>query len=143
MLRKKITAIVAVMIIFLLGACSSQPKSALQSPADAFRAEGIAFTQIQLTGNALELQGVNPLDYKLDNGEIVSVYAFDSAAKREAGYQDFLKHQQIQSSHAPIVFEAGSFLVTYRNNVNSSTQTAKLSDTQYGEKIRQAVLRVK
>lgn len=137
------TFIAAILSMLMLAACSSQPKAAFQSIPDALRAEGITYTEMQSGGSTLKLQGVEPLNYKLENGEVVTVYAFDSAAQREDGYQDYLKHQQFQSSHAPIVFETGSFLVLYVNKADSSAQTAEVSETQYGEKIGQAVKRIK
>jgi hypothetical protein len=131
---------VAVLSLFLLSACSSQQK--YTSVIEAMKSEEINITKIDSPKEA-ELDNIEPISYKLDNNEIIRVYDFGSKEKRELGNTHFQEHQQVLSSHAPIVYQPSNFLVLYYSNANSTTQTPKLTETKYGEKIKKAINSIK
>jgi hypothetical protein len=132
----RIFLFVAVLSLLLLIACSSQQK--YTSVIEAIKSEEINVTQIDSPEEA-ELDDIKPLSYKLDNNEIIRVYDFGSKEKRELGNKHFQEHQQVLSSHAPIVYQPSNFLVLYCSNANSTTQTPKLTETKYGEKMKKAL----
>jgi hypothetical protein len=121
--------------LFLMSACSSQQK--YTSVIEAIKSKGINTTQIDSPKEA-ELDNIKPLSYKLDNNEIIRIYDFGSKEKLELGNKHFQEHQQILSSHAPIVYQPSNYLVLYYSNANSTTITPKLTETKYGEKIQKA-----
>ncbi|MGF7048131.1 hypothetical protein J2T13_002638 [Paenibacillus sp. DS2015] len=126
----------AVVSLFLLSSCSSQQK--YTSVIEAMNSEEINIIQIDSPKEA-ELNEIKPLIYKLDNNEIIRVYDFGSQEKRELGYIHFQEQQQFLSSHAPIVYQPSHLLILYFSNTNSTTQTPKLTETKYGEKIKKAL----
>jgi hypothetical protein len=65
--------------------------------------------------------------------------SFAPQPKRELGYKYFQEHQQLLSSHAPILYHPSHYLVLYYSNINSTTQTPKLTETKYGKKIQKAI----
>lgn len=69
------------------------------------------------------------------------VYDFDSKEKRELGQKQFQERQQLLSSHAPIVYKEQNYLILYYSDVDSKTQTPKLAETEYGEKLQKAFKR--
>ncbi len=120
----------------LLIVCTSPPKAS--SLLDSLQSEGIEMSAA-LPAKASDLNGTEPEAYRLDNEEWIAVYDFGSERKMELGYQRFREHQQVLSSHAPLVYKAAPYLVLYYYNASSATQTAKPSETKYGEKIQKAV----
>jgi hypothetical protein len=133
---RKCMLIASLSLLLLMSACSTQQKKV--SAVEVIKSEGIQLTEIQ-SSNDTDLDGIKPMRYKLDSEEIIMVYDFGSNEKRELGEKHFQEHQQILSSYAPIVFKADHYLVLYYNNVNSTTATAKLTETKYGEKIQKAI----
>lgn len=130
-------AIIVILIsLLVLSACSNEPKDV--SVAESVKSEGMSITEMN-SPKETELDGIMPVSYKLDNDEILIVYDFGSTEKEELGQKQFQEHQQKLSSHAPIVYQASQYLILYYSNVDSTTQTAKLSETMYGEKIKKAI----
>lgn len=131
---------VAVLSLFLLSACSSEQK--YTSVIEAIKSEEINITQIDSSEEA-ELDGIKPLNYKLDNNEIVIVYDFGSKEKREIGYKRFQEYQKLSSTSPPIVYQSSNYLIFYYYhidiNANSTAQTPNLTETKYGEKIKKAL----
>ncbi|MFC5703589.1 hypothetical protein ACFPVX_20075 [Cohnella faecalis] len=127
---------VTLLSLFLLSACSSQKK--YSSVIEAIKSEGINITQME-SSMEVELDGIKSLSYNFDNNEIIRVYDFGSKEKRELGNKHFQEHQQILSSHAPIVYQTSSYLVLYYSNANLTTATPKLTETKYGERIQKAI----
>jgi hypothetical protein len=133
-------AIIVICLSWLvLSACSNQPKDV--SAVETIKSEGLNITEIN-SPKETELDGIKPVSYKLDNNEIIIIYDFGSTEKQELGQKHFQEHQQILSSHAPIVYQASKYLILYYSNVNSTTQTPKLSETKFGEKIKKAIKRI-
>jgi hypothetical protein len=127
---------VSVLSLFLLSACSSQQK--YTSVSDAIKSIEHNITQIESSGET-HLDGIQPISYKLVNNEFIRVYDFGSIEKRDLGNKHFEEKTQLLSSHAPIVYQSGNYLVLYYSNVNSTTRTPKLTETNYGEKIQKAL----
>jgi hypothetical protein len=125
--------------LFLLSACSSQQK--YTSVSEAIKSIEPNITQIESSVEA-RLDGIQPISYKLDNNEFIRVYDFDSKEKRDLGNKHFEEKIQPLSSHAPIVYKSGNYLVLYYSNVNSTTRTPKLTETNYGEKIQKALISI-
>lgn len=85
------------------------------------------------------LEGIKPVSYKLSNEEIIKVYVFGSEKERENGTKHFEESIQLLSSHAPIVYQSGTYLVLYYALVDSKTRTPKLNETEFGVKIEKAL----
>lgn len=127
--------------LLLLSACSTQQQKAA-SLAEAIGLEGIGITELQKITDISKLDGITPVIYKLDNTlETIMVYDFDSKEKRELGQKQFQERQQLLSSHAPIVYKEQNYLILYYSDVDSKTQTPKLAETEYGEKLQKAFKR--
>lgn len=131
----------AMMIIIISGllainACSTQPSEA--SVADNLRSKGIHLNEFNSSAKP-ELNSIKSTSYKLDNDEILIIYDFGSVEKREQGLKLFQEHQQILSSHAPIVYQTAQSLTLYYSKVASNTQTPKHNETKYGEDIQKAL----
>ncbi|MEK4042865.1 hypothetical protein NSU18_04320 [Paenibacillus sp. FSL H8-0048] len=121
--------------LFLI-ACSSQPKYSNVNEAMMSLEKNI--TQIESPDDQM-LEGIKPVSYKLSNKEIIEVYDFGSEEKREAGKKQFEESIQLLSSHAPIIYQSGNYLVLYYSLVDSKTQTPKLNETEFGVKIEKAL----
>lgn len=133
---------VAFLSLLLLTACSNQQQKA-ESLAEAIRSEGIGITELQKVTEISELDGITPVRYKLENTlETIVVYDFGSKEKRELGQKHFQERQQLFSSHAPIVYKTQNYLVLYYSGFDSKTQTPKLAETEYGEKLQKAFKRI-
>ncbi len=127
---------VAVLSLFLLSACSSQQK--YTSVSEAVKSIEHNITQIESTVET-HLDGIQPISYKLGNNEFIRVYDFGSKEKRDLGNKHFEEKTQLLSSHTPIIYQSGNSLVLYYSNVNSTSRTPKLIETNYGEKIQKAL----
>ncbi|WP_261300511.1 membrane lipoprotein lipid attachment site-containing protein [Paenibacillus andongensis] len=127
---------VAVLSMFLLSACSSQQK--YTSVNEAVKSIEHNISQIESTVET-HLDGIQPISYELVNNEFIRVYDFGSKEKRDLGNKHFEEKIQLLSSHAPIVYQSGNYLVLYYSNVNSTSRTPKLTETKYGEKIQKAL----
>ncbi|MEC0176536.1 hypothetical protein P4H83_16815 [Paenibacillus favisporus] len=119
-----------------LNACSSQQQYSSANEAIKFVENNI--TQIESLGD-MNLNGIQPVSYKLTNDEIINVYDFGSEGKREVGKKLFEDSIQLLSSHAPIIYESGKYLVLYYSHADSKTWTPQLSETKYGKKIEKAL----
>ncbi|RCW40526.1 hypothetical protein [Paenibacillus prosopidis] len=127
--------------LLLLSACSQQQKAA--SLAEAIGLEGIGITELHKITDISKLDGITPVRYILDNTlETIMVYDFDTKEKRELGQKQFQERQQLLSSQAPIVYKAQNYLILYYSDVDSKTQTPKLAETEYGEKLQKAFKRI-
>ncbi|MNC70858.1 hypothetical protein D3C75_1217130 [compost metagenome] len=91
----------------------------------------------------MNLNGVQPNSYQLPNDEVVSVYEFASEENRDAGNKHFEESTQLLSSHAPIVYQAGNYLVLYYSSFDSKARTPELNETTYGAKIEKALKNIK
>ncbi|SFM28287.1 hypothetical protein SAMN03159341_12413 [Paenibacillus sp. 1_12] len=125
--------------LFLLSACSPQQK--YTSVSEAIKSVEHNMTQIESSVEA-HIDGIQPISYKLDNKEYIRVYEFGSKEKRDLGNKHFEEKIQLLSSHAPIVYQSGYYLVLYYSNANSTTRTPKLTETNYGEKIQKALISI-
>lgn len=135
--------VAALVSFFLLCACSSQPQK-VAPLVDAIGSEGISITELQKVEDNSILDGIKPARYVLDNTlETIMVYDFGSKEKQELGLKHFQERQQLLSSHAPIVYKAKNDLIMYYSDVNSKTQTPKLSETKYGERLQNAFNRIR
>lgn len=133
---------VIIMSFLLLCACSSQPGKAA-SIVEAIGSEGISMAELPKIEDNSILDGIKPTGYQLDNTvENIMVYDFGSKEKRELGQNRFQERQQLLSSHAPIVYYANNYLILYYSDVDSKTQTPKLTETKYGEKLQKAFNRI-
>ncbi|OKP91084.1 hypothetical protein A3844_04405 [Paenibacillus helianthi] len=132
---KKLFFVTLISLLFLI-ACSSQQK--YSSANEAIKSLEKNITQIKSPGDK-NLDGIQPVSYKLNNEEIIRVYDFGSEEKREIGKKFFEESIQLLSSHAPIVYQSGKYLVLYYSHVDSKTRTPKLNETKYGEKIEKAL----
>jgi hypothetical protein len=133
---------VALLSFIVLCACSSQPQKAA-SQVEAIGSEGINITELQKITDSYILDGIKPARYQLDNTvETIMVYDFGSKEKQELGQKHFQERQQFLSSHAPIVYKAKNYLILYYSDVNSKTQTPKLTETKYGEKLQKVFNRI-
>jgi hypothetical protein len=133
---------VAFLSLFLLTACTTQQQKVV-SLVEAITSEGISITELQKITESSILDGIKPIRYKLDNTlETIMVYDFGSKEKRDLGQKHFQERQQLLSSHAPIVYIAQNYLVLYNRSVNSKTQTPKLTETEYGEKLQKVFNRM-
>ncbi|ULO05970.1 hypothetical protein H1230_23420 [Paenibacillus sp. 19GGS1-52] len=112
--------------LLFLSACSSQQK--YSSAIEAIKSLEKNITQIESPGDK-NLDGVQPVSYKLNNDEIIRVYDFGSEENRDIGKKHFEESIQLLSSHAPIVYQSGKYLVLYYSHVDSKTQTPKLNET--------------
>jgi hypothetical protein len=137
---KKTSLAAFLLFLLILTACSLQPQAS--SIPEVLKAEGVTLSEIDPTQDN-ELDGVKPRRFKLDNEEMIHVYSFSSAEKQKLGFKQFQEHQQLLSSHAPIVYQANPYLILYYNNADSKTQTAQISETKYGEKIQRAINQIK
>lgn len=95
--------------LFLI-ACSSQQKYSNVNEAIMSLEKNI--TQIESPDDYI-LEGIKPVSYKLSNEEIIKVYAFGSEEKQESGLKHFEESIQLLSSHAPIVYQSGKYLILY------------------------------
>lgn len=118
--------------LLFLSACSSQQK--YSSIYEAIESLEKNITQIE-SPKEKDINGVQPVSYKLNNDEIISVYDFGSEEMRDIGKVHFEESIQLRSSHQPIIYQSGKYLVLYYSHVNSKTRTPKLSETKFGEKI--------
>lgn len=132
---KKLFFVTLISLLFLI-ACSSQQK--YSSANEAIKSLDKNITQIESPGDK-NLDGIQPVSYKLNNEEIIRVYDFGSEEKQEIGKKHFEESIQLLSSHAPIVYQSGKYLVLYYSHVDSKTRTPKLNETKYGEKIEKAL----
>jgi hypothetical protein len=132
---KKLIFLMLIGLLFL-SACSSQQK--FSSPNEAIMSLEKNVTQIESPNDKI-LDGIQPVSYKLSNDEIIRVYDFGSEEKRDIGKKHIEESIQLLSSHAPIIYLSGKYLVLYYSNVDSKTQTPKLNETKYGEKINKAL----
>ncbi|MDQ0196723.1 hypothetical protein [Paenibacillus wynnii] len=133
---RKLCLFVAIFSLILLSSCSSNQKD--NSVIEAMKSQEIKLTEVESPKDA-EIDDIKPLVYKLDNNDTLRVYDFGSEEKQELGYKHFYEQQQMLSSHAPIIFQQRNFLVLYYSNANSKTQTPKLSETKYGDKIKKGL----
>lgn len=127
---------VTLIMLLLLSACSSQQMNI--SSNEAIKSLEKDITQIQSPSDSV-LDGIQPISYKLNNDEVIRVYEFGTVEKRDIGRKHFEEKTQLLSSHAPIIYEYGNYLVFYHSDVNSATRTPKLIETTYGEKIQKAL----
>jgi hypothetical protein len=126
----------------LLCACSSHSQKAV-SLVDAIGSEGISITELQKIEDSSMLDGIKPARYQLDNTvETIMIYEFGSKEKLELGLKHFQERQQLLSSHAPIIYKAKNYLILYYSDVDSKTQTPKLTETNYGEKLQKVFKRI-
>ncbi|MBP2111079.1 hypothetical protein [Paenibacillus silagei] len=121
--------------LFLI-ACSSQQKYSNVNEAIMSLEKNI--TQIESPDDYI-LEGIKPVSYKLSNEEIIKVYAFGSEEQRESGLKHFEESIQLLSSHAPIVYQSGKYIVLYYALVDSKTRTPKLNEIEFGVKIEKAL----
>ncbi|RAV10816.1 hypothetical protein [Paenibacillus contaminans] len=129
------------MSFLLLCACSSQPRKA--SIVEAIGSEGISIAELPKIDDHFIFDGITPISYQLnDTVENIMVYDFDSKEKRELGQNRFQERQKLLSSHSPIVYYANNYLILYYSDVDSKTQTPKLTETKYGEKLQKAINRI-
>lgn len=133
---KKIALVIFIGMLLLLSACSSEPK--YTSVYEAINSIEKDITPIDPSAE-LKLEGVTPVSYKMHNDEVIRVYEFESADKREDANKQFDDNNQMISTHAPIIYHSGKILVLYYSHVDSKTRTPKKDETQYGEKIAQAL----
>lgn len=122
-------------LLFLI-ACSSQEK--YPNLNEAINSLEKNITQIESPDDQL-LEGIKPVSYKLSNEEIIKVYVFGSEEERESGTKHFEESIQLLSSHAPIIYQSGDYLVLYYSLADSKTQTPKLNETEFGVKIEKAL----
>lgn len=133
---------IAFLSLLVLTACSTQQQRAA-SLAEVIGSERIGITELQEITDSSILNGIKPVRYKLDNTlETIIVYDFGSKENRELGQKHFQESQQLLSSHAPIVYKAQNYLILYYSGVDSKTQTPKLTETVYGEKLQKAFNRI-
>ena len=125
-------------LLFLV-ACSSQEKYPNVNEAIISLEQNI--TPIESSEDNT-LEGVQPISYKLSNEEIIRVYDFGSEEKQKAGKEHFEESIQLLSSHAPIIYPSGDYLVLYYSLADSKTQTPKLNETVFGVKIEKALKRI-
>lgn len=110
---------------------------------EAIGSEGINIAQLTKIEDSSILDGIKPTRYQLDNtAETILVYDFGSKEKLEIGQKHFQERQQLLSSHAPIVYKAKSYIILYYSDVDSKTQTPKLTETKYGDKLQKAFNRI-
>jgi outer membrane murein-binding lipoprotein Lpp len=128
--------LVTLISLLFLSACSSQQK--YSSANEAIKSLEKNITQIESPGDK-NLDGVQPASYKLNNDEIIRVYDFGSEEKRDIGKKHFEESIQLLSSHAPIVYQSGKYLVLYYSHVDSKTRTPNVNETKYGEKIEKSL----
>lgn len=126
---------VTLISLLLLSACSSQQK--YSSVNEAIKSLENNITQIQSPEDKID--GIPSVSYKLNNDEIIRVYDFGSEEKRDIGKEHFEESISLLSSHAPIVYQSGKYLVLYYSQVDSNTRTPKLNETMCGEKIEKAL----
>lgn len=127
----------AILFIFLfLIACSSQEKYPNVNEAIISLEKDI--TPIESSEDQI-LEGIQPVSYKLSNEEIIKVYDFGSEEQRKNGVKQFEESIQLLSSHAPIIYQSGNYLVLYYSLVDSKTRTPKLNETEFGVKIQKAL----
>ncbi|KGE20758.1 hypothetical protein [Paenibacillus wynnii] len=137
---KKLFLFVIALNFFLLSSCS--PVQKYTSVIEAIESQEINLTEVESPKNA-EMDDIKPLSYTLDNNDILRVYDFGTEETRELGYKHFYERQQSLSSHAPIIFQPGNFLVLYYSNASPTTQTPKLSETKYGAQIKKGLTSLK
>lgn len=132
---KKLLFVTLISLLFL-SACSSQQK--YSSANEAIKSLEKNITQIKSPGDK-NLDGVQPVSYKLNNDEIIRIYEFGSEENRDIGKKHFEESILLLSSHAPIVYQSGKYLVLYYSHVDSKTRTPKPNETKFGEKIEIAL----
>ncbi|MGF7050503.1 hypothetical protein J2T13_005052 [Paenibacillus sp. DS2015] len=133
--------IIILFSLLVLSACSNQQNKV--SVVEAMESEGLNITESNVPSPmGIELDGIKPITYKLDNDEMVLVYDFATADERELSHKLFQEHQLFLSSYGPIVYQTSQSLILYYSNVNSTTSTFKLSETNAGEKIQKAIERM-
>ncbi|QQZ60479.1 hypothetical protein JI735_28950 [Paenibacillus sonchi] len=132
---KKFFFVILISFLFL-SACSSQ-----QGYSSAYEAISSIEENVTPTDSSsnMNLEGIQPSSYQLPNEEIISVYEFDSTEERDAGKKHFDESTQLLSSHAPIVYQAGNYLVFYYSSVASKFRTPEINETTYGAKIEKAL----
>lgn len=128
-----------VIAMSILSGCSSESAyttvlEAIESIDDIKRVE---------TPADIELAGIKPQSYQLDNSELIRVYDFGTEKKRELAYEDFAQKQLILSSYGPLVYRTGGFLILYYSDAAAGTPTPKASQTSYGEQIENLLRQVK
>jgi hypothetical protein len=130
---KKLLFVTLISMLFLT-ACSSEQK--YSSANEAINSLDNNIAQIESSG---DLDGVQPVSYKLNNDEIIEVYDFGSEDQRDISKKHFEESIQLLSSHAPIVYPSGQYLVLYYSHVDSEARTPKLNETEYGVRIEKAL----
>lgn len=125
--------------LLFLSACSSQQK--YPSANEAIQSLEKNITQIESPGDK-NIDAVQPVSYKLSNDEIIRIYDFESEENRDIGKKHFEESIQHLSSHSPIVYQSGKYLVLYYSNTDSKTRTPKLNETKFGEKIEKALISI-
>lgn len=124
--------VVTLMSIFLLSACSSGQQYATAYEAILSLEENV--NEVNSPAYVI-IDGVQPKSYDLTGGEVVRVYDFGTDAKRDEGKKRFEDSIALSSTHAPLIYEAGNYLVLYYSNAVSESRTPKVNETKYGEKI--------
>lgn len=128
--------------MLLLTACTSKPDNlTIDDLKDAFQFEDIKLSDTNKAASEI-FMGVKPNNYKLENDETVSMYIYDSNDKHELGYKQLQTQQLLQSSYAPIIYKVKNALILYHYKVFPKTQTAKLTETEYGVAMDKALKRL-
>ncbi len=138
---KRIAILLLMISVVVLSACSKQQQHSDVSIVYSIATEGIHLTETKIPAEN-ELDGIIPVSFQLDNEEIIRVFEFDSTDQRELAQQHFQENQRILSSHAPIMYMTHQYLVLYYSNVNTLTQTPKLSETPYGIQIDKVIKQI-
>lgn len=128
----------AVIALGLLGGCSSEP--VYKTVPEAI--ESIGHIKKIETPADIELNGIKPRSYRLDNSELIEVYDFGTEEKRKLADEDFARKQLVKSSYGPLVYRTGGYMILYYSDAAAGTATPKASQTPYGEQIENLLSQV-
>ncbi|WJH36910.1 hypothetical protein N6H14_15140 [Paenibacillus sp. CC-CFT747] len=136
-MRIKITRFNMVLSILLfLSACSSKNNEitrGLSDIRDVFNSRGVWLKEELTDTNDFVLNGIKPNGYKLENGEHITFYIFNSEKQRQKGLEDFNNQKAQYDMAAPLLYEVKNVLIVYWYRGEPG------SKTQYDENIKKAV----
>lgn len=126
---------IVISLMLFLSSCSSNTeiKRGLSDIQDVFNSRGVKLTEELKDIDYFVLNGVKAKVYKLENGEHITFYIFDSEKERKKGLEDFNKQKAEYNMAVPIIYEIKNVLLFYWYHGETG------SKTQYDENIKRAV----
>jgi hypothetical protein len=130
----RICSILVLALLLLAAGCGSADKLAANDIVNELKEQGIELASADVK-ETIELKGVRPHTFtirKTDEDsadpELLSIYLFDSASKRDQGADEFTRSRQSYSGLQPLIYKYRNALILYwpRMVVNQS-------ETKFGD----------